>query len=132
MVRTFASRVLCWAILVSLAVALVAVEQPALAADGAGTVKRMLSKQRRLPRHYAQVVTETQRETIYKIQEEYQPKLDALEAQMKTLTKERDQKIEAVLTPEQKKKIDEASGKAKDKSAEKAVPAPAAEPKPSP
>jgi Skp family chaperone for outer membrane proteins len=69
---------------------------------------------RRLPAHFAKVVTESQRKQIYKIQEEYQAKLDALEAQLKALKKERKDRITAVLTPEQRKKVEAASGKTKE------------------
>jgi hypothetical protein len=67
----------------------------------------------RLPPHFAKVVNEAQRKQIYVIQEEYQAKLDTLEAQIKLLKKERNDKIAAVLTPDQRKKIEAASGKAK-------------------
>jgi hypothetical protein len=62
----------------------------------------------RLPKYYATVVNEKQREDIYRIQEEYELKLKALQAQLDAMKKEKDQKIEAVLTPEQKKKLDAA------------------------
>jgi Spy/CpxP family protein refolding chaperone len=125
MVRSFANRVLSLAILVSLAITLTAVEQSALGADSGGW--RMSGRRHRLPLHYAQVVTEEQKQKILKIQDEYQPKIEALE-------KERDAKIAALLTPEQKQKIEEVSGKAKREKAAKpvgdAAPAPAAESKP--
>jgi Spy/CpxP family protein refolding chaperone len=118
MKRTFARRVLCWAALASLAVAFASVDQPVLGADA--PVKKMLSKRsRRLPANYAPVVTEEQREKIFKIQEEYQAKIAPLETQLKELRKERDDKIAAVLTAEQKKKIEEAAAKAKEKKAAK-------------
>ena len=109
MVRTFTSRFLCWATLASLAVAFAAVTQPALGADG--PVRKTLSKRGRLPAHYAPVVDEKQREDIYKIQEEYRPKIEALETQLKALKKERDDKIAALLTAEQKKLVEAAKAK---------------------
>jgi hypothetical protein len=125
MVRTFAGRLLCWATLVSLAVAFAAVEQPTLGADAPRRARGLRS---RLPAHYASVVNDEQREKIYKIQEEYRPKIEALETQLKTLKKERDDKIAAVLTAEQKKQVEAAAAKAIEKPAKSAETAPAAPP----
>jgi hypothetical protein len=61
------------------------------------------------------VVDEKQREQIYGIQEEFGPKIEALKTQLETLMKERDEKINALLTPEQLKKIDEMKAEAKGK-----------------
>ncbi len=128
MVRTFARHVLCRAILVSLAVALTAVERPALAADA--PIKKTLSQKLRgrLPHYYAAVVHDEQREKIYQIQEEYRPKIEALETQLKTLKKERDAKVAAVLTAEQRKQVEEAAAKAKANRAKPAENAPATPP----
>jgi hypothetical protein len=88
------------------------------AADGpvAQTVKKVRPRGR-LPKHYADVVTEKQREDIYKIQEEYKPKLEALQAQLDAMNKEMNEKIKTVLTPEQKKKVEDAEAGDKTKSA---------------
>ena len=121
-----------------LAVAFAATAAPALAD---GPVKGVLRKPRRaLPAHYAPVVSEEQKQQIHKIQEEYTPQIDALNEQIKALKKERDEKIAAVLTPEQKKQIDDAkaAAKAKRKAAkpdaakptEPAPAAPSADPQP--
>jgi len=79
-----------------------------------------------LPKYYSKIVTPEQRDQILKIQEDYRPKLEALQTkinelktQMQTLAKERDGKIEALLTPDQKKQIEEAAAKAKEKAQEK-------------
>jgi hypothetical protein len=80
----------------------------------------------RLPKYYSDVVTEKQREEILKIQEEYRPKIDAAKAQLEALQKEMKGKISAVLTEEQKKKVEEAETAAKAKNA----PKPADTPKP--
>jgi membrane protein involved in colicin uptake len=92
------------------------------AADG-----RVVNKIRkgRLPNHYAEVVTEKQREEILKIREEYQPKIDALQTQLDALKKERDEKVSAVLTEEQKKKVEEAAAAAAKARAEKKAEKPA-------
>jgi Spy/CpxP family protein refolding chaperone len=138
MLRTMVGRLVCWTTLVSLAVVFATVEQPVLRADG--PVKKAMAKRgrRALPKHYAQVVTDEQREKIHKIQDEYDPQIAELKAKLKALTKERDDKIAAVLTPEQKKQIDEAKAKDKlkqpkpkaEKPAEDTPATPPAEPKP--
>jgi hypothetical protein len=81
----------------------------------------------RLPMYYAKVVDKEQRAKILAIDDEYAPKIEALQRQLKDLTKERDDKVAAVLTPEQQKKIEElkaAAQKARDdKKAAKEKPA---------
>ncbi|MCS7239609.1 MAG: hypothetical protein NZ899_15290 [Thermoguttaceae bacterium] len=61
----------------------------------------------RLPMYYGQVVTEEQRQKIYDIQRKYFDKIEALRRQLEALIAERDKEIEAVLTPEQKAKIEQ-------------------------
>jgi hypothetical protein len=71
----------------------------------------------RLPTYYTKVIDKEQRAKILAIQDEYAAKIEAIQRQLKDLTKERDDKIAAVLTPEQQKKIDElkaAAQKARD------------------
>jgi capsule polysaccharide export protein KpsE/RkpR len=100
------------------------------AADGQGA-GRIIKKVRkgRLPNYYTDVVTEKQREDIYKIQEEYKPKIDALKTQLDALNKEMNDKISALLTAEQKKKVeDAAAAAAKAKSAKEEKPAEQAKP----
>ena len=104
--------------LATLAVVVATAVQPARAAEGKEPMKKMFSKARergRLPNHYSRVVTEEQRQNIFDIQEEYKAKIDPLEAQIKALTKERDDKVAAVLTPEQRKKVEEAQTQARQK-----------------
>ncbi len=67
----------------------------------------------RLPPYYSKVVDETQRGAIYKIDEEYAPKLKDLHSQLDALTAERDKKVRAVLTADQQKKVDELAAVAK-------------------
>ena len=62
----------------------------------------------RLPPYYADVVTEEQRTTIYGIQAKHQKAIDALKAQLAAATKTQDEEIEAVLTAEQKTKVEAA------------------------
>lgn len=67
----------------------------------------------RLPAYYRQVVTEQQRQAIYRIQAEYAPKIAALRAQLEALIAEQDAKIRAVLSPEQLKRIEQLREEAK-------------------
>jgi uncharacterized membrane protein YhiD involved in acid resistance len=123
MMRTIANGLVCWMALVSLAVVFATAEQTVLGAEGKAPVKRMLGRKgRRLPPYYAQVVNEKQREEISKIQDEYQPKIEALQNQLNALKKERNEKISAVLTVEQKKQVEEAAAKAKAKRKSKNLP----------
>lgn len=69
----------------------------------------------RLPMYYAKVVKPDQREKIVAIMDEYDAKINALKAQVETLTKERDGKAAEILTPEQQKKVDELKAEAKTK-----------------
>ena len=120
MLRTIAGRVVGWTALVSLAGVLTTVEQPVLSADG--PVKKAMAKRGRrlLPKYYDQVTTTAEQQAaIQKIQDEYDPKIEALQTQLKALQKERTEKIAAVLTPEQRKQIE--SAKAKDKERRKAA-----------
>ncbi len=129
MVRTTVGRLVCWMTLVSLAVVFATVEQPVLCADG--PVKKALAKRgHRLPKYYDQVATTPeQQEAIQKIQDEYDPKIADLEAKLKALRKERNEKIAAVLTPEQKKQIEDAKAKDKEnKAKEKAAKSEASKP----
>lgn len=59
----------------------------------------------RLPRYYGQVVDEKQRQQIYDIQRKYHARDFALRMQLEQLRAQRDQEIEAVLTPQQKKTL---------------------------
>lgn len=60
----------------------------------------------RLPAYYATVVTRDQKQQIYKIQQEYAPRVKELQTQIDNLNKQRDEKIEALLTAEQKQKVE--------------------------
>jgi hypothetical protein len=67
----------------------------------------------RLPAHYKDVVSDEQKAKIFAIQKELGPKIAELRKQLASLTAEQTQKIEAVLTPEQLKKIEELKAAAK-------------------
>ena len=129
MTRPVSSKILSWTMLASLAVVLVVTNRPvagqeaqpvAEKAAGELTAPAKTKKFRgRLPNHYRKVVDEQQRKAIYKIQEEYASKAADLKAQLKALIKERDEKVVAVLTPEQVKKVQDLMAAAKAKRAKK-------------
>jgi hypothetical protein len=84
------------------------------AKDGTSPPKKEKEKGR-LPAYYAKIVDESQKEKIYQIENEYAPKLKELTAQLKALNDEREQKIRAVLTADQQKKLDEVLADAKNR-----------------
>ena len=124
MTKTIVRRLACWTLLGCLAFAVTTVAQPVLSAEDKAPAKPTTKKKEqakvkkgrhRLPHYFRDVVGDEQREKIYKIQDEYRPKIEALRTELKALRKERDEKIEAVLTSEQKRQIDEARAEAKAK-----------------
>ncbi|MCR4412211.1 MAG: hypothetical protein NUV77_07270 [Thermoguttaceae bacterium] len=68
-----------------------------------------------LPPYYGEVVDDVQRQKIYAIQAEFNAQIKALQAKLDALKKERDDKIEAVLTPEQRKQVNDLRAAAKAK-----------------
>ena len=60
----------------------------------------------RLPAHYAKVVNDEQRTEIYGIQEQFEPKLAKLRAELKAVVDERDAAIEKVLSAQQRKEVE--------------------------
>jgi hypothetical protein len=73
----------------------------------------------RLPAYYAKVVTPQQKEQVYSIQAQYEPKIDALEAQIVALERERDEAIRGLLSATQRTQIDELTAAAEAKRAER-------------
>jgi len=67
----------------------------------------------RVPNYYGDAVTPEQREKILAIQRDYTAKIDPLRRQIEQLTKERDEKIEGLLTPQQKQQIEKKKADAK-------------------
>jgi hypothetical protein len=114
-----------WTIVASLAMGMALVALPSGAEDAPAAkpaAEKTVKKERktsykRLPANFGKVIDEKQREQIYAVQEEYGPKIEALKKQLDTLTKERDEKINALLTPEQIKKIEDLKAEAKAKRA---------------
>ncbi|MDP6467002.1 MAG: hypothetical protein QF918_04660 [Pirellulaceae bacterium] len=73
-------------------------DQPGESAKKAPTTKKV---RRRLPSHFSALVSQKQREAIYKVQADYAVQLDKLRAQLDALVAERDREIDAVLDAEQ-------------------------------
>jgi len=67
----------------------------------------------RLPAYFSGIVTDEQRNKIYAIQKEFEPKIKELTLKLNALKKEQDDRIDALLTPEQKKQIEERKAAAK-------------------
>jgi hypothetical protein len=82
---------------------------------------------RRLPNFYGELVDGTQKEKIYAILDQHTPQIEALVAQVKALQQKRDAEIEAVLTAEQKVKLEKARAESKAKAAERLAARKAAE-----
>lgn len=59
----------------------------------------------RLPTHFKDVVTETQRQKIYAIQAKYDAEIDGLAARIKRLQAEQMREMEGVLEPDQVAKL---------------------------
>jgi len=90
------------------------------AKPAAGAPAKARAKPRgRLPAFYGRVVSGDQKDKIYAIQQSYEPKIADLQAQLKALTDKRDAEIAAVLTADQKTKVDQLSADAKAKRAQR-------------
>ena len=92
------------------------VKQPAKVAEEKEDDKEPV---KRLPAHYKDVVTEDQKTKIYALQEDFNAKISVLAEQIKKLQADRAAAIEALLTAEQKKKIEDLKAAAKAKAASK-------------
>src|SRR3954454_13877687 len=66
----------------------------------------------RVPAFYADVVTETQRQQIYAIQDKYARQISDLQAQLDAVSRQRDTEIESLLNAEQKDKVKKARDEA--------------------
>jgi hypothetical protein len=124
--RTFGNRGWKWDVGLAFALGIATASQAM--AGGDAPAKKLHG---RLPPHYGNVVNENQRQAIYKIQEEYSGRIEALQTQLKNLKKQRDDRILAVVTPDQRRRIEAAKGNAGAKPL-KHAPAQPAEKKPAP
>ena len=77
----------------------------------------------KLPAYFADIVTETQRQQIYGIQDKYAKQIADIQAQLEGVQKQRDTEIENLLNAEQKDKLkrarEEAAAKKKKAAEEK-------------
>ena len=120
MARLCASRLVPWATLASLAIVMACLAGQTIGQDKEAAAKPAAAKavkkfRGRLPNYYKKVVDQKQRQTIYKIQVDYAAKMAEIQAQLKALIDERDEKVAGVLTPEQRKVVDELTAAAKAK-----------------
>ena len=61
-----------------------------------------------LPKNYAKLgLSDDQKQSIYKIQAKYDEEIEKLDAKIKELRATRDKEVKAVLTPDQKKRLEE-------------------------
>lgn len=83
--------------------------------------KKAPKKARRaVPAYFGQVgLSGEQKEKIYAVQADYNGKIGDLKKQIAELTKKRNTEVEAVLTPDQKKQVDELRAAAKKKADER-------------
>jgi Spy/CpxP family protein refolding chaperone len=85
--------------------------------------KKTFDSTRRVPAYYAQLgLSDSQRESIYKIQGKLSPRIDALEKQIEALREQMSKECEAVLTPAQKKMLEQRRAAAAETRAKKSAP----------
>lgn len=89
----------------------------AKAADSADakTAKPRAKPRGRLPAYYNKVIDGQQREKIYAIQQQYEPKISALKAELQALQDKMNAEVEGVLTPAQLEIVKKAAEEAKEK-----------------
>lgn len=109
------SRALFGSLVASLALGWMATLAQAADADAsaAAPASSAVKVSVRLPNYYREIVTEEQREKIYEIQRQFNAKIQTLEAELEKLKGDRDTKVEAILTPDQKLKLEQIRAKAK-------------------
>lgn len=90
-------------------------EAKASTKSDAKPAKQRAKARGRLPAYYNQVIDGQQREKIYAIQQQYEPKISSLKAELQALQDKLDAEMEGVLTPEQLSKVKELTEAAKQK-----------------
>ncbi|MFO0801344.1 MAG: hypothetical protein U0804_28090 [Gemmataceae bacterium] len=61
-----------------------------------------------LPQNYGKLgLTDTQKQQVYELQAKYNSEIEKLDAKIRELKAARDKEVKAVLTPEQKKRLEE-------------------------
>ena len=61
-----------------------------------------VSENNRLPPGFSEIITNSQKRKIYKIQQSYQSQIDALRSQIEAIESKRDAEVSAILDDEQK------------------------------
>lgn len=81
-----------------------------------------------LPTHWGMIgVSDAQRDELHAVRDDYEPRLEALRKQLKALEDERETKMESILTPGQKLRLQELREEAKKRAAQKPAATPAAD-----
>ena len=91
---------------------LVASSPLSIGQDKAKKTEKTEKTKGRLPPYFSDVVSGEQREKIYAIQAKYEDQIKDLNAQLAAIAKKQNDEIDAVLTAEQKEKIDAARAEA--------------------
>lgn len=104
-----------------------------IAADPAAPPKED-ARRKPLPTHFGMLgVSDDQKEKLYALQDEYEVRMEKLREELRLLVRERDKKMEGLLTAGQKLRLkelrDQARQKAEEKAQEKAQEKPAPEAK---
>ncbi len=81
--------------------------------------KKAANKETRLPGFYREVLTDEQRPQVADVFAKYNGKLARLKAEIKSLTAERDQAVEALLSDSQKARLAQLKADAKSKRAQR-------------
>ena len=81
----------------------------------AKSAKQRAKPRGRLPAYYNQVIDGQQREKIYAIQQQYEPQIAKLKAELQALQDKLDAEVEGVLTPDQLTKVKELTEAGKQK-----------------
>ena len=126
MQRRTVGKALWWTVAASVAIVLSGSALLAVGEDKEPQPKQVVVEKARkfrgrLPRFYRHVVTAEQREQVYAIQAEYHDRIADLRAQLKAITNERNEKIAAVMTPDQLKRIKALRASARVKRQEEAI-----------
>jgi len=95
------------------------VGQQAKTGDAAAKQPAAKKPSGRLPTYFAAVVSQKQREAIYKLQADYEAQLEKLQAQIDALVVERDREVDALLSAEQLAEVNKKREEAKKKRAER-------------
>lgn len=100
-----------------------------IAADPA-TPPKEEARHKPLPTYFGMLgVSDEQKEKLYAVQDEYETRLEKLREELKLMVRERDKKMESLLTAGQKLRLKELRDQARQKAEEKAQEKPAAEAK---